>query len=189
MVAPEEPATIGFGSGCARPSRSSRDGGGRRVLVAASGGAATAFLTDLIGVLSVRTVLSGVSFPMYFPYSPPPVECDCAKFGVVSERIIPEPLSDENATAIEVTMMSRPPRPPRHHRNSLGCLDTVVTARWVVTIAETVVWWSRHAGSMEFSTVVFSVPLVVSSFASALPFVGETSQQRQGAHWAEETGR
>ncbi|MQL79667.1 hypothetical protein Taro_012131 [Colocasia esculenta] len=27
------------------------------------------------------------------------------------------------------------------------------------------------------------------SFASALPFAGETSQQRQGARWAEETGR
>ncbi|MQL83068.1 hypothetical protein Taro_015542 [Colocasia esculenta] len=70
--------------------------------------------------------------------------------------------------------------------------------REVVTVAwdprprapvEPTVWWSRRAGSTEFPTVVFSVLLVVSSFASALPFVGETSQQRQGVRRAEETGR
>ncbi|MQL76749.1 hypothetical protein Taro_009146 [Colocasia esculenta] len=42
-------------------SRSGRDRGGRRVLVAPSEGIATAFLTDLTTVLPVRTALSGVS--------------------------------------------------------------------------------------------------------------------------------
>ncbi|MQL87480.1 hypothetical protein Taro_020007 [Colocasia esculenta] len=42
------------------PSRHGRDGGGHHVLVTASGGITTAFLTDLTIVLTVRTVVSGV---------------------------------------------------------------------------------------------------------------------------------
>ncbi|MQL73008.1 hypothetical protein Taro_005359 [Colocasia esculenta] len=57
------------------------------------------------------------------------------------------------------------------------------------TAIEPAVWWSRLTGSTEFPTVVFSVPLLVSRFASTLPFVGETSQQWQGMHRVEETGR
>ncbi|MQM04287.1 hypothetical protein Taro_037086 [Colocasia esculenta] len=95
-------------------------------------------------------------------------------------------------------MMLRPTRLLRHHRDALGCRDKVTTARAVVIVSRQVgfslsmypaMWWSRRAGSTEFPTVVFSVPLVVSRFASALSFVGETSQQQQGVHREEETGR
>ncbi|MQM14603.1 hypothetical protein Taro_047536 [Colocasia esculenta] len=41
------------------PSCSCHSGGGRHILVAASDGVATAFLTDVTAVLSVRTVVSG----------------------------------------------------------------------------------------------------------------------------------
>ncbi|MQL86010.1 hypothetical protein Taro_018537, partial [Colocasia esculenta] len=51
MVAPREPVAIDFGTRHTWPSRSS---------LAALGGIAAAFLTDLTVVLSVRTALSGV---------------------------------------------------------------------------------------------------------------------------------
>ncbi|MQL68858.1 hypothetical protein Taro_001144, partial [Colocasia esculenta] len=41
------------------PSRQGRDGGGRRILVVASGGVAAAFLIDVTAILSVRMVVSG----------------------------------------------------------------------------------------------------------------------------------
>ncbi|MQL69848.1 hypothetical protein Taro_002173 [Colocasia esculenta] len=84
-----------------------------------------------------------------------PVLC----FRVVSGRIVSEPPSAEDATAIEVAMMSRPGWPPRHHRDALGC-DKVVTA-WAATIVSQQGWASRQ---------------------------GETSQQRQGGRRAEEMG-
>ncbi|MQL70285.1 hypothetical protein Taro_002593 [Colocasia esculenta] len=59
MVAPEWSAAIGLVTRRTRPSRSYRDGGGRRILVAASDGIATAFLTDVTVVLFVKTVVSG----------------------------------------------------------------------------------------------------------------------------------
>ncbi|MQL86599.1 hypothetical protein Taro_019133 [Colocasia esculenta] len=42
-------------------------------------------------------------------------------------RIVPEPLSADNATCIEVVMMSRLARAPRHHRDALLCRDLVGT--------------------------------------------------------------
>ncbi|MQM07254.1 hypothetical protein Taro_040093 [Colocasia esculenta] len=41
-------------------------------------------------------------------------------FGVVSERVAPEPPSAEDATAIEVAMTSCPAWPSRHHRDALS---------------------------------------------------------------------
>ncbi|MQM21713.1 hypothetical protein Taro_054757 [Colocasia esculenta] len=95
-------------------------------------------------------------------------------------------------------MMSRPAWRPRHHRDALGCHDKVATTWSAATVSQQT--WVEDktsvdapdrltSGSTEFPTVVFSVPLVVSSFASALLFVGETSQQRKDARRAEETGQ
>ncbi|MQM09532.1 hypothetical protein Taro_042407 [Colocasia esculenta] len=107
--------------------------------------------------------------------SPPPMECLYRVFGVVFERVILEPPSAEEATSIEVAMMSRRPcqsrRPfqSRHHRDALERRDLVATA-WAIATA------SRQGrdGSMhrDYSRET-----------------GETSQQQQGARRAEETGR
>ncbi|MQM14008.1 hypothetical protein Taro_046933 [Colocasia esculenta] len=76
---------------------------------------------------------------------------------VVFGRGVPEPPSAENTTSIEVAMLSRPARPPRHHHDALACHDIVATAlgvataRCIVTTAE----------------------------------IGETSQQWQGARRVE----
>ncbi|MQL69853.1 hypothetical protein Taro_002174, partial [Colocasia esculenta] len=142
MVAPGESIATWFVWRHTSPSRHGRDRGGRRILVATSGGVAIAFLTDVTTVLSVRMALSGV------------------RFGVVSGRIVPEPPSAEDATAIEAAMMSRLRWPPRQRRDAferrdncrdgsarrdikggvgpLGC-DLIAT-RLVVAI-----WLSRHA--------------------------------------------
>ncbi|MQL94378.1 hypothetical protein Taro_027033 [Colocasia esculenta] len=61
MVAPGESVATWFLWRHTWPSRHGRDGGGRRVLVAESGGVATAFLTNVTAVLSVRTVVSSGS--------------------------------------------------------------------------------------------------------------------------------
>ncbi|MQM18632.1 hypothetical protein Taro_051627 [Colocasia esculenta] len=55
-----------------------------------------------------------------FPMLPSPCGVLYHVFGVVSERAAPEPPSAEDATTIEVVMMSRPTWPPRHHRDALG---------------------------------------------------------------------
>ncbi|MQM12399.1 hypothetical protein Taro_045316 [Colocasia esculenta] len=53
---------------------------------------------------------------------------------VVLGRTVPGPLSAEIATAIEVAMMSRSARPPRHHYDALRHHNMVVTALGVVIV-------------------------------------------------------
>ncbi|MQL81083.1 hypothetical protein Taro_013533 [Colocasia esculenta] len=52
-------------------------------------------------------------------HAPLPLVVCCIGFGVVFGRFVPEPLSAENATCIEVVMMSRQAGLPRHHRDGL----------------------------------------------------------------------
>ncbi|MQM01484.1 hypothetical protein Taro_034240 [Colocasia esculenta] len=124
-------------------------------------------------------------------------------------------------------MMSRPTRPPRHHRNALRCRDNVATVWAAATMSRQdsgvesfaeLSWlaWDTEDGRSSTRCRLASKVLpvcvashvvvttcrfygvsnrgvlrivVVSSFASALPFVGETSQQWQGVRLAEEMGR
>ncbi|MQL92889.1 hypothetical protein Taro_025521 [Colocasia esculenta] len=188
MVAPGEPVVTGFETRHTWPSRHGRDEVGHRVLVAASGGITTTFLTDLTAVLSVRTALSGVSHALGgrrdMVATPMGVAtCSLSRgadpFGVAFGRIIPEPLSVENATCIEVVMMSQPAMLPRHHRDAPLHRDLVATggavvialARCVTTIVETA-----------------SCVVVTTCRFYGVSDHGKTSQQWQGARRAEETG-
>ncbi|MQM08748.1 hypothetical protein Taro_041607 [Colocasia esculenta] len=75
LVAPGVPVAMWFVWRHTWPSRHGHDGCGRRVLVAASGGITTTFLTDVTAVMSVRTVVSsgrGRRFKTEgAPHSPP----------------------------------------------------------------------------------------------------------------------
>ncbi|MQL72239.1 hypothetical protein Taro_004592 [Colocasia esculenta] len=90
---------------------------------------------------------------------PSPLWMICTVFGAVLERTVPGPPSAEIATSIEVAMMSRPARPPRHHRDALRRCDMVATAlgvataRCVATASET----GRASGGGDGAVVVVLV--------------------------------
>ncbi|MQL74150.1 hypothetical protein Taro_006502 [Colocasia esculenta] len=63
-----------------------------------------------------------------FSMLPSPCGMFVSCFGVVSKRIALETPSAEDATAIEVAMMSRPAWLLRHHRGALGRRDKVASA-------------------------------------------------------------
>ncbi|MQL92914.1 hypothetical protein Taro_025548, partial [Colocasia esculenta] len=202
--------------------------GCRRVLVAASDRVATAFLTDVTGVLSVRTALSGDAFvlfgamrtrpfrregpngfvlrvevgtldplaismlpsPLYIVFPlwfgawecensmlevdmlPSPCGLPISCFGTISRRRVPELPHAENATPLEAAILSWWHGRPRQDRGALGCRDLVATARAVAT-------GSRQGRA--------SRPCRDGPMRRDLS--RETSQQRQGASWVEETGR
>ncbi|MQM00893.1 hypothetical protein Taro_033637 [Colocasia esculenta] len=256
MVTSEEPAVTGFVTRHTWPSQHGHGRGGRHILVAAYGGVATAFLTDLAAVLSVKMLLSGVRVasgvavttwslsrwadrsrlggrgvtpfvqgmrswclergggghsdvkaPTGRLYSwsvrtmlvvnmlPSPCSMFVSYFGVVFERTTPEPPSAENATAIEVAMMSRPAWPPRHHHDALKRRNLVATA-WAAATMSRQCWASRHGrdGLMRCDYSIDSASSLVLSYTSRSPGARnlracETSQQRQGARQAEEMGQ
>ncbi|MQL88544.1 hypothetical protein Taro_021099 [Colocasia esculenta] len=132
-------------------------------------------------------------------------------FRVVPGRIAPEPPSAEDATTIEVVILSRRPFQSRHDRDALEHRNVIASARASATLSrQELSWlvWDAEDGLgvlpgtgqpvlfLTASLLVAPEPLgEVRLLNSGRVRVGrrrrggETSQQWQGARRAEETGR
>ncbi|MQL98612.1 hypothetical protein Taro_031325, partial [Colocasia esculenta] len=118
--------------------------------------------------------------PMVFSMLPSP--CGCVLYRVLgwSPRGLHQiPSSAENMTAIEVAMMSRPARPPQHHRDALERRDLIATA-WAAAIVSRQGWASQQGRDGPMRRDYNRGMKVLRS---------ETSQQQQVSRLAEETGR
>ncbi|MQM03358.1 hypothetical protein Taro_036139 [Colocasia esculenta] len=132
-----------------------------------------------------------IVFPLWFGAW----ECENSMLEV--ERV-PELPPTENATPLEAAILSRWPGRPRQDRGALGCRDlvatarAVATARCVATSAVVTIAWDPHPREPVEGVLRATRVLELAATRQTLEHGengGETSQQRQGARRAEETGR
>ncbi|MQM14976.1 hypothetical protein Taro_047912 [Colocasia esculenta] len=135
-----------------------------------------------------------------------PISC----FGTIFGRRVAELPPAENATPLEAAILSRWRSRPRQDRGAFGCRDLVATARpFPSAVYASLSPGARYLRACPMTRVedktspcgghdeqsygvsdhVYFPYRASCSFASALLLVGETFQQRQGTHRAEETVR